>query len=145
MEHFTYVCGYWLFFIAFPVFTFCKILQALFPYVILGYLLYYDELFYVDLYQLVMLFTCIGLQFVLLILGCIVFRIQYWLWHIKPGSGWINLDVDKPADTLLQPIQNYYESRVCIPVIEKYLKNIYGQDIGKIIMDYYQNIQIDTV
>ena len=78
----TYVIGYYLFFIAFPVFTLCKILQALFPYVILGYLLCNNELFNVDLFQMVMLFTFIGLQLLLLLLGISVFRIHWWLWHI---------------------------------------------------------------
>ena len=62
-----WVLGYYLLFIAVPVFTLCKILQGLFPYIILGYLLYYDELLNVDLFQLVMLFTFIGLQLILLV------------------------------------------------------------------------------
>ena len=69
------VIGYYLFFIAFPVITICKILQGLFPYIILGYLLYNNELLNVDLFQLVMLFTFIGLQLILMILGISVCRI----------------------------------------------------------------------
>ena len=78
----TYVIGYYLCFIALPVFTICKILQVLFPYVILGYLLYNDELLNVDLFQLVMLFTFIGLQLILVLLGISVCKIHWWLWHI---------------------------------------------------------------
>eukprot|EP01084_Bolivina_argentea_P089359 161248_1 len=37
-EDCIYPIAYWGFFIAFPVFFFCKVLQGIFPYVILGYL-----------------------------------------------------------------------------------------------------------
>ena len=59
MDNCAYPILYWLMFIAFPVFTFCKILQALFPYIILGYLLYHQQLLNIDSFQLAMLFTCI--------------------------------------------------------------------------------------
>ena len=52
-EHFVYALGYWpIIIIAIPVFTICKIVQAVFPYIILGYLSYHNHLFKIDLFQL---------------------------------------------------------------------------------------------
>ena len=141
----AWVLGYYLLFIAIPIFTLCKIVQGLFPYIILGYLLYYDELLNVDLFQLVMLFTFIGLQLILLILGINVFRIHHALWHIYPGRYWIPLKSDTDKEELMKNINNWYLSRMWIPLIQDYLNNLYGEDVTRIIMDYYDNIECQSV
>ena len=143
-EDIVWLTGYWLMFIAIPVFASCKILQAIFPYIILIYLLYHNQLFNVDLFQFVMLFVFIGLQFIVLILGIMVFRIQYWLWHVDAGQSWICLSYSdsKPSTAFLNVMQDWYESKAMIPVIEKYLKIGFGQDVAAIILDYYMNIKL---
>ena len=140
----AYPIFYWLLLIGAPIFTFCKILQALFPYMILGYLLYHQQLLNIDLFQLAMLFTCIGLQFILLILSIMVFRLQYWLWHIYPGRE-VTLDIDKPANTLMVPINEWYTKREWIPCIQKLLSELYGEDVATLIMDYYQQIKLNSI
>ena len=135
--------GYWILWLAIPVFTCCKILQAIFPYVILGYLLYNEELLNVDIFQLVMLFTYIFMQLVLLILGTCVCRVQYWLWLIEPGYHSVTLHRYTEAGSLMVYIQQWYTERVWIPQINKYLSKIYGNDIATVIMDYYENINIE--
>ena len=144
MEMIMYCIGYWLFFIAFPVFVFCKLLQAIFPYIILGYLLYYDELLNIDLFQLVMLFICIGLQFILFILGIMVCRIHWWLWHINPGHFGIYLAQQTTGEQFMASIQKWYIEINWIPIIQKYLDEIYGRDISDIIMDYYVSMDIES-
>ena len=74
-----------------------------------------------------------------------VFRIQYWLWHIYPGKMYINLDIDEPANTLISPINEWYNKKVWIPCIHKLLSELYGEDVATIIMDYYQQIKLDSV
>eukprot|EP01083_Nonionella_stella_P054904 144893_1 len=141
-ERIMFVIGYWLLFVFFPAFVFCKVLQAVFPYIILGYVLYHRQLMSVDLFQLVMLITYIGLQFVLLILGVMVCRIHWWLWHIYPGRSWLTLE-RRSVQHLMQPIDRWYEAKAKIPTIRKCVMNLFGQDISQIIMDYYENIQLE--
>eukprot|EP01083_Nonionella_stella_P070603 189006_1 len=144
-EDIVFVVGYWSFFIYFPVFVFCKGLQAVFPYIILGYLLYYGQFMNVHLFQLVMLITYIGLQFVWLGLGIMVCRIHWWLWHIYPGRNWLPLKEDVSVQKFIGPIDEWYEGKTRIPIIRKYVFNVFGLDIGHIIMDYYQNIKLEFV
>ena len=139
------VIGYYLLFVAVPIFALCKILQGIFPYIILGYLLYNEELLNVDLFQLVMLFTFIGLQLILLVLGINVCRIHHALWHIYPGRNWIELKYDTDKNELLEKINEWYVSRIWIPFIQKYLDDLYGEDVARIIMDYYDNIKCENV
>ena len=144
-NNFVFTFGFWpVIIIAIPVFTLCKILQAVFPYIILGYLLYNGELFNVDLFQLVMLFTFIGLQVILFILTVIVMRIHFYLlWYIYPGNNYIYLKQDHSASSVLNAIDKWYTVRLWIPEIEKLLRNLYGEDIQTVIMDYYQSIELE--
>ena len=135
----TMVIVYYGSFAAVPVFIGCKILQALFPYFILGHLLYHNELVNTDLFQLIMLFTYIGLQMVLFMLGIKVLRVIFWLWHIHPGKLWLKLRQTN-SDDVMEPIHNWYKRKTWEPMIRSYLSEMYGDDISNVIMDYCNSI-----
>ena len=143
IDNCTAIIGYYIFYIIFPVFTFCKVLQAILPYVILGYLLYYQELFNVDLFQLAMLFTCIGLQFVLLVLGVMVCRTHWFLWHIYPGRNMLKLNASV-EDRSMEMIIECHRTWTWDPIIGKYLSELYGDDVSQLIMFYCKNIELVT-
>ena len=135
---------YWLVIILFPICFMSKVFQIFFPYIIVGYLLWNKHLFDVDLFQLSMLFTYIGLQFILFVLGLMVMRIQWWLWHIQSGRLDITLNPSKEASTLLEPAREWYMKRSWYPLIQRLVLQKYGNDIGKLIMHYYDAINLSV-
>ena len=64
---------------------------------------------------------------------------MYLLWHISPGVSYVKLEQNIPAAILLDTIDKWYSKRLWIPQIEKYLTDLYGEDIKTLIMDYYKN------
>ena len=92
-----------------------------------------------DTFQLVMLATYIGLQIILVILGIYAIRINYWLWHVCPGSNYIN----PSSKRIATEATNWYEKIQWYPKVEKIIDNIYGPDITRIIIDYVRNIKIE--
>ena len=46
-------------------------------------------------------------------------------------------------DEVMRNVEDWYELRMWIPIIKQYLYDMYGEDVSKIIMDYYNNIQCD--
>ena len=91
LTSFTFVFG--------PILFIAKILQILFPWIIIGYLVYNDLLFTnkIDTFQLVMLSVHIGLQLIVFCLGIKVCRIHWWLFHIDPGmpnANWGRIDIN---------------------------------------------------
>merc|ERR1711941_182271 len=112
-----------------------------YPYVILGYLSYYDLWSEMALFELVMLGTYICLQVLILLLGIPIFRTHYFLWHILPGE-WTN---EWPSDlsTFKEKMYKFYDSARWTPVIENMMTTQLGSDIGVIVMDYVDSIELD--
>merc|ERR1719189_2682497 len=68
-----------------PIWMLSRIVSVFYPYFIVGYLSInglWDEM---ALFELVMLWTYIGLQVLILLLGISVFRTHHALWHVLPG------------------------------------------------------------
>ena len=74
------ICAY----IVVPTIVISKLLQIFYPWIILGYLLYFEIFFEIALFQMVMLMVYMGLQLILLCLAIRVLKINYWIWHIVP-------------------------------------------------------------
>ena len=136
------VIFFWIFMFFAPIFLIGKMFQMSFAWIIIGYISYHQEWNNIDLFQFVMLLTYIGLQIVLVILGIMVCRIQYWMWHIQPGIDYVKLNSDLNVSNILQSADDWYMLRTQIPLIEKLILELYGDDIGRVILDYYHNIKL---
>merc|ERR1711997_1223072 len=73
-------------YITVPIFILSRVFTILYPYWICAYLSYHGLWTEMQLFELVMLGSYIGLQIIILILGIFVFRTHRWLWHIAPGK-----------------------------------------------------------
>ena len=132
-----------LLFVFGPILFISKILQILFPWIIVGYLGYYGLLFSneIDLFQMVMLAVYLGLQLLVLFLGIKVFIIQWWLWHIVPGANRLKLNHVGFMD-LEVAVTKYYDSVAWYPQVERIVLEVMGNDIGAIIMEYCKSIHV---
>ena len=129
--------------ILFPGFLISKLVQILYPWVILGYLLWFGLLDQVDVFQLFMLMVFIGLQLIVFGLGIYVMKINWWIWHIYPGSNYCDWNGFK-ADKLMNKVGEWYEGIVWLPVIEEIVLKRFGADIGPIVIDYVKSIKLDA-
>lgn len=68
-----------------------------------------------------------------------IYRVNYWLFHICPGSDYIN----PSSKWIAREATNWYEKIQWYPKVEKIIDNIYGPDIAQIIIDYVRNIKIE--
>eukprot|EP01083_Nonionella_stella_P220767 789499_1 len=133
-----------IFFWIIPVLLISKILQIIFPWIIVIYLSWNQLLFSdtIDLFQMVMLGVCIGLHLVILLLGIHVLKIHWYLWHIQPGSGsayWGNVNVA----SLKKHMHEFYDNVCWYPQVETIVFDSFlGNDIGRIIMDYCKSMQL---
>eukprot|EP01083_Nonionella_stella_P069108 184067_1 len=135
-----------LFFWVIPVLLLSKILQILYPWIIVIYLTWNNLLFtnQIDLFQMVMLTITIALQLVILFLGIPISRIHKYLWHIQPGTAhaqWKKVNVDR----LIHSTQKFYDDVCWYPQVELIVRNSFiGCDIANIILDYCKSFQLDN-
>ena len=121
---------------SFPIYLLSRIVTVLYPYFIVGYLSYYGLWKHMNLFELVMLGSYIGLQAMVLVLGISVFRTHHWLWHVVPGIE-INANKwDSDMTPFLKRMYSFYDSVQWMPVVTDIVVNEFGTDIGPIIMDY---------
>ena len=116
----AYVMAFWLFVIVFPVFCVGKLLQILFPYIIVGFLIYWRKWEEIHLFQLMMLYIYILLQIMTFIFGAMVGKTQYIIWHIECGVSSVDLRSAKDTDHI-RNINEWYFEKTSLPIIEKYL------------------------
>lgn len=140
--------GVWIFFI-FAIFIFApimvltKLLQMIYPWIIVGYLGHNKLLFTnkIDSFQMVMLMIYIGLQLILILLGIYVYKIHYLMWHFEIGSTayWWHIEHDK----LFKAINDFYDKCAWFPKVEKIILKRFGSDIGNIIIMYCRSFEIE--
>eukprot|EP01083_Nonionella_stella_P233726 823201_1 len=127
-----------------PVLLLSKIVQILYPWMIVIYLGWNHLLFSesIDLFQLVMLFVSIGLQLIIILLGIHVMRIHWYLWHVEPGIEylyWRKIN----AVRLRKEVHSFYDNVCWYPQVEPIVMNSFlGSDIGRIVMEYCRSIQL---
>ena len=129
-------------FVFLPILLVSKILQIAFPWIIIGYLGYNDLLFNgkIDLFQMVMMGVYVGMQLLVLFLGIHVMRIQWFLWHIEPGTTYAYWS---GGIKNVRAAEGWYQ-RVCwYPRCEEIVMRVMGHDIGSIIMEYVRNIHVE--
>ena len=127
-----------------PILLLSKLLQIVYPWIIVGYLSYNGLLFSdkIDVFQLVMLMIYIMLQLFVVFLGVHVMRIHWWLWHIEPGARpwWGRANHAAKATT---EMYKYYNDICWYPQVEEIVFRVIGNDIGLIIMDYCRSFQLN--
>ena len=126
-----------------PIWLLSKLVQIVYPWIIIGYLLKNELLFgdEIDTFQLVMLAIYTGLQLLLLVLGGYIGRTQYLLWHIEPGCTWTCWSNIK-GDELIAGANKFYDDVYWYPQVTQIVLNSFGGDIGNIIMDYCKSFNI---
>ena len=69
---------------------------------------------------------------------------EYYLWHILPSNCFLRADTkNKENNDTLNKIKNEYNEIILYEIAKKLVANIFGNDICKTIMDYYNAIKID--
>ena len=129
-------------FVLVPVFLISKVVQIMYPWIILIYLVIMGILTEVHVFQLVMLIVYICLQLILLPLGVYVMRINWWIWHIYPGIDYI--DFGKYTE-LRKYSRRWYEDVAWLPIVVQIVEERFGNDIAIIIMEYAKYMEIDQV
>ena len=138
MEDIWYDIAILLFvFISMPIYGASRIFTIAYPYVLLFYILYYDLVSKLELFELSMLGIYIGLQLSIFVLGVFVFRIHLWLWHILPGEDKWQMRWDKiNVKEFLSVTYKYYDEVQWLPFAKEIVIQRFGKDIGGIIVDY---------
>ena len=131
-----------------PFWLLSRILTILYPIFIVIYFNIRGISFYndIDLFQLIMFHIYTSLIIIILILGGFVLYEQYHLWHIMPVL--INLpeinDV-KQGMAFINKVEKFYDSIIIVPVREAIIIDVFGPDIGNIIISYLPKIEYNDL
>ena len=124
-----------------PIYLIGRLLTVVFPYYLVWYVWYYQLVFKLQLFELIMVGVYILLQIITFIFAFFVFRTHFWLWHILPGQlknvhtiTWKHDSNDK--NKFFQNVYKYYDEIQWLPYARKIVVDKFGQDIGGIIVDY---------
>ena len=124
-----------------------RIVTILYPYFILFYIYYNDIYYKLNVFQLTMLGIYIILQIAIFIFSYFVFRIHFWLWHILPGKSDVTKEIvwginhDKTElNRFLTTTYKYYDQVQWLPLVSKILIDLFGSDIGNIVVDYLKEM-----
>ena len=128
------------FFIGIPIWIISRLFKLVFPWFILGYIIYHDYWDTTDLFQLIMLFIYLLLNIILWILSVHVYKLYHSLWHITPDSySKRSFKNQYNSYLIIKNINEYYNDCISIPVRLSILNNIFGSDIALIIHEYCPN------
>ena len=76
------------------------------------------------------------------ILLILILREDYYIWHILPTSRLLR--AGDGCDMVYKRIQDNYFEMTIYPMIEGIINDIYGDDIGYVIMQYYNCIEMEV-
>ena len=139
------VTTFWLTFITGPFYVISRFLNHLMPIFILFYLyidggiLLWTE---VDGFQVVMWVIYVFMLCVWWLLLILVLREDYYTWHILPSSRLLR--AGDGCDMVYKSIKDNYFEMTVYPMIQKIINDIYGDDIGFVIMEYYNCIEVEV-
>ena len=140
---FAGIFGLIVVYILLPCYVLSRIVTLLYPYFILFYIYYYDIYYKLNPFELTMLAIYIVLQIGIFIFSYFVLRIHLWLWHIVPGKTYSQNEIlwginhDKTeVDRLLTMTYKYYDQVQWLPFASQIVIDIFGPDIGNIIVVY---------
>ena len=66
-------------------------------------------------------------------------RINYWLWHIVPGSEYVDFRNHTAVDVMRQS-HRWHDNVVWLPIVDEIVLIHFGKDIGPIVMYYIKNM-----
>ena len=139
----AYAVFLFVLFIFVPLLSISKLVQMLYPWIIVGYLGYNNLLFTnkINSFQMVMLYIYIGLQLILVFLGIFVGKVHWLLWHLDTSddANWWQINNDQ----LMREMNKFYDNVAWFPVVENIILSKFGKDIGNIIMKYCKSFNID--
>ena len=124
-----------------PIYLLSRIVSILFPYFIVVYVSYNGLWTRMELFELVMLGSYIGLQMLVLLLGVSVFRTHWALWHVLPGMSkeqhsW----TENELQPFVQRMHSFYEITSWIPTAKEIVIDEMGLHIGAIVMEYVESM-----
>ena len=119
-------------------------MQVTFDMVILvGIVLFID----VNVFQSIMWLIFVVLMIMWWILAYPILKEEYYLWWIMPHRKRLkagNDYVSVPADRMTEIVLEKYEKVMVLPLIEKLLMEKFGDDIGKVVLEYFSSINLDA-
>merc|ERR1739842_134165 len=118
------------------------LLTVLFLYLIAAYLSYHGLWNEMNLFELVMLWTYIGLQAIILVLGIFVYRTHHWMWHVLPGFRKPHHTWPDDLNPLVKGMYAFYDNIQWIPVVRRIVLKELGPDIGLIVMEYVEAMTV---
>ena len=121
-----------------PIYLLSRIVTVFYPYFIVGYLSYNGLWNELNLFELVMLGTYIGLQVMILFLGIFVYRTHLWLWHVLPGMDKNDYSWPEELNSYLKKLYSFYDAVQWDPVVREIVMKELGPDIGLIVWDYVE-------
>ena len=142
---------YFLAIVAGPFYVLSRLFNVVFPLIVVLYL-YIDGgivLFIdVNLFQSIMWLIYVVLMIVWWILAYPVMRDEYYLWWLMPHRKYLRAASKHnaiPASKMTEMILEKYETVMVLPLIEKLLMEKFGHDIGRVVLDYFSSINLDSV
>ena len=125
-----------LIFILIPLYVLSRFLNVLFPIIIILWIYIGNLWDTIDLYQYFMLAAFTFLLCIVSIIGAYVFWLHSNVWYIIPKHSLIYINDQLTADTRLKKIKQYYLECKSIKPREIAIYQQFGNDIGRIILQY---------
>lgn len=132
-------------FLTMPIYMVSRVVTIAYPYWIAIYLTRHGLWSEMQLFELVMLGSYIGLQIVIFVLGIFVYRMHKWLWHVAPGTMRWNMQWTDDTNAFLHRMYAFYDAVQWLPVVRTIVLRSFGPDIGPIVMIYVKAIQAEAV
>ena len=79
-----------------------------------------------------------------LVLGLFVFRQQFYMWHILPTSNHFQVPagISASRDGKVSLLKEYEQIHI-YPIVEKLMSMTFPADIARVVLDYFECIQLD--
>ena len=142
---------YVLTFVTGPIYALSRIFNVIFPLIVVLYL--YIEggiVLFVDVnaFQSIMWLIYVVLMIIWWILAYPVLKEEYYLWWIMPHRTSLRAPGKHavvPPDKMTGIMLEKYEALIILPLIERLLLEKFGDDIGRVVLDYFSCINLDTI
>ena len=135
----------WLTYISGPLYLMGRLMILLTPLIVLIYLsinginLFGD----VAVFQIAMWCIYTGLLTIWSVLLYTILKEEYVIWHIIPNTTKLAApSVSEKLDIVTKDIKDAYEEMLLIPIVQKMITNLLGDDISQLVMFYFKSIEL---
>ena len=147
-KHSNFVALITVFFLTYmagPFYVLSRCFNGLLPFIFAIYLAANGVILWVDVDIFQVIMWCIYV--VLLIIWCILFgkilRHTFYECHLLPSTSYLTAsDTVSVNNKVLKEIKDTYTKMSTYPILESFIIQKYGPDIGKVILEYYLAIEL---